>query len=194
MPIMQSCSTPEKFDKLVVAAVATIAVVFIIFSELCYFAWGSNLTEPIITEMLPPSSTYFSLLKVFFSINLICSYPIMIAPSNIIFENWVFSRCMKHPSTLRHWLKNFSRFIMCISACYFAVSLADKIDKFLGLLGAVLCAPLALTMPALIHLRLLAKTNRAKLFDVILVTISFGIFIFSTAQTISTWNSGVSMH
>ena len=43
MPIMQTCDSPEKFNKIVVMAVLTLAAAFIIFSEICYFAWGENM-------------------------------------------------------------------------------------------------------------------------------------------------------
>ena len=40
MPIMQTCECPEKFDKLLVAAIATLTVVYIGISSLAYFAYG----------------------------------------------------------------------------------------------------------------------------------------------------------
>jgi len=66
---------------------------------------------------------------------------------------------------------------------------ADKIDKFLGLLGAFLCAPLALTMPALIHLKLLAKTRQQMVIDIILVIISLFTLTFCTWQSLASWNN-----
>ena len=47
---------------------------------------------------------------------------------------------------------------MVVSSVVIALTVADKIDKFLGLIGALLCAPLAMTIPAMIHLKILAKT------------------------------------
>ena len=35
----------------------------------------------------------------------------------------------------------------------------DNIGKFLGILGAVTCTPIAFTFPAMFHLKLLAKTK-----------------------------------
>ena len=143
--------------------------------------------------MLPSSSVFFCLLKMAFAANLVCSYPIMITPANVIIESYIFKR-MKQKSTLRHWLKNFSRFVVCITACYCAVALADKIDKFLGLMGALLCAPLALTMPAMIHLKLIAKTTRQKLVDIMLIMVSVLALLFSTAQSVLNWNAETSTH
>ena len=60
-------------------------------------------------------------------------------------------------------------------------------DKFLGLLGALLGSPLALTMPALIHLKLVAQTRLIKLFDWVLIIISIFTFALSTAMSASQW-------
>ena len=75
-----------------------------------------------------------------------------------------------------------------------AVTLAHKMDKFLGLIGALLCAPLALTMPALLHLKLIAQSKKEKLFDILILFISVVVLVFSTIQSLETWNSGDSVH
>jgi len=166
----------------------TLTVFYLIFGELGYLTYGSNFNEPIITEMLPSTNLLVIIMKVGFCINLVCSHPIVIYPTNQIIEGWVF-RCMKRKSSARTWLKNFSRFLVCVSAAYIAVQLADKIDKFLGLLGALLCAPLALTMPALIHLKLLAKTRLQIIIDIILVVISLITLTFCSWQSLANWNT-----
>jgi proton-coupled amino acid transporter len=48
MPIMSTCSVPEKFPYLLTLAVLTLTVIYIAFSELCYYTFGDNLTEPIV--------------------------------------------------------------------------------------------------------------------------------------------------
>ena len=135
----------------------TLTMIVLTFSLTCSLAWGSG-TQPIVTENLPVSNPGVVFMKALFTINLICSYPLTILPSNTILEGWIFG-CMKQRSTLRTWLKNLNRLLVCIFIAYFAVELASKIDKFLSLVGALLCAPLALTMPSLIHLNTLARTN-----------------------------------
>lgn len=125
-------------------------------------------------------------MKFLYSCNLFFSYAITINPTNLILESW-FCKCLPK-GTLRHWLKNLSRTIVVIVSAFCALSLADKIDKFLGLVGALLCAPLAMTIPALIHLILLAKTRREQIVDVLLVVGSFCVLGFSTIQTLQQWN------
>lgn len=171
----------------------TLTAVYIFFGEVCYIAWGANLTQPIVTEMLPTSNFLVPVFKILFCFNLVFSYPICINPTNTILESYLF-RSWKKKSTARTWLKNLSRALVVIAAVYMAVELADKIDKVLGLLGAVCCAPLALTIPALMHQKLLAKTRAQKAENVFYITLSLGILFFSTYQSLANWNVASTGH
>lgn len=48
LPIMESSDYKENFHWIVGAALATLCTINIAFSELCYFAFGDGITEPII--------------------------------------------------------------------------------------------------------------------------------------------------
>lgn len=87
---------------------------------------------------------------------------------------------MKTKSNLKTLLKNASRTFVVVSSVYLSVMLANKLDKFLSLLGALLCAPLAFTFPTLIHYKLIAKTNKEKVEDFIIIIVSFVILVFCT--------------
>ena len=87
----------------------------------------------------------------------------------------------------KYWLKNFSRFLVALAGILAAILLADQLSKFLGLLGALCCAPLALTMPTVLHLKTLAKTKSQKIRDMLIIMISIAILVFSTTQSIATW-------
>ena len=76
------------------------------------------------------------------------------------------------------------RTVVVVVSVVIALTVASKIDKFLGLIGALLCAPLAMTIPALIHLRLLAKTTTEKIVDMILIVGSIIILTFCTIQSL----------
>lgn len=143
------------------------------------------MTEPLITEMLPPADPVVVATKMFFIVNLVCSYSLTIFPTNTIIEGWIFSKDDKSDRT--YMLKNLSRAIVAISACILGVALAAKIDKFLGLMGALLCAPLALLFPASVHLSLLAKTTKAKLTDIAIIGVGLFILVFSTFQSVVAW-------
>lgn len=122
-----------------------------------YSAYGTDIDQPLITEVVEPENPLIITIKGLYCFSLFFTYPIFIYPTNTILEGWIFST-MKRPTLGRYWLKNLSRFLVCLSSVYIAIALKDELDKFFGLIGALLCAPLALTMPAAIHMKLLAKT------------------------------------
>jgi len=134
--------------------------------------------------MLPVGYTT-SLVKVLFCVNLICSYSIIIHPTNAIIEGALFANVRSKGA--RKWSKNISRAIVCGGAALVALSLGENLENFLGLMGALLCSPLALTIPAALHLKVLAETPLVKLLDILLLAISFGLFVFCTQKSIENW-------
>ena len=87
----------------------------------------------------------------------------------------------------RKWLVNLSRFIVVLLGGIAAVFLAEKLDKFFGLLGALLCAPLAFMMPACLHLKLLAKNRTQRMVDYILILISLAVLVFCVTLSLLAW-------
>ena len=49
MPVMATCEKPEKFKEILIYVFITLVILYVSFAEVCYFAWGSNLTEPLVT-------------------------------------------------------------------------------------------------------------------------------------------------
>lgn len=120
MPIMASCNCPDKFPKILIAAVGLLTIIYIIFGEVCYAAFGENMTEPIIMNMMPVTNPIIVVIKILYMINLICSYPLGIYPVNIIIEGYLF-KSMKERTLRRKWYKNLYRCLLVISAVYLAV-------------------------------------------------------------------------
>ena len=69
---------------------------------------------------------------------------------------------------------------MVVSAAFLGIVLAKDMDKFLGLLGALLGSPMAMTIPALIHYKCVAETKCAKTVDIGIIILSIFTLIFST--------------
>lgn len=69
---------------------------------------------------------------------------------------------------------------MCLFAAYMAVALKEKLDLALSILGAVLCAPVAIFFPAIVHLKVVAKTNKEKFVDILLAILSVFVLVLST--------------
>jgi len=191
MPIMSACECPEKFERILFYAFATLTLIYILFSDFCYLVLGDELKKTFITQELDQKSKIVVVLQLFMSLNLICSYAIMIYPTNNILEDYLL-RSLKpkgSPATaqyqkaqsLRHLLQNLSRTVVCFLATYLAIELSDKLDKFLAILGALLCAPLAILYPSLMHLKTLARTRGEKLEDIFFIALSLMVLVFSTA-------------
>ena len=90
MPVLAKAREPEEFNKSLVAAIVTLCALYVFFGELTSLTYGSDLTEPFITEMLPAKNWIVCAIKVAFTGNLICSYPITIKPTNDIIESYLF--------------------------------------------------------------------------------------------------------
>jgi len=191
MPIMSACECPEKFDKILFYALLTLTVLYICFADLCYLILGKELDTTFITQELNQGSSVVILLQIIYSINLVCSYPIMIFPANTIIEDYTLRSLSKRQDPkskkIYHWMQNISRALVCLAATYCAIVLEKKLDKFLSVLGALLCAPLAILYPALLHLKSVAKTNDEKWVDIFLIVIAIVVLIFSTEQSLASW-------
>ncbi len=58
LPILRETEHPENFAWLTFAALWSICLLQIGFSSLCYYAWGSDIKEPLITELLPSANVW----------------------------------------------------------------------------------------------------------------------------------------
>ena len=43
MPVMHACDSPEKFTKILTYAILTLVILIVVFSELCYLTWGTDM-------------------------------------------------------------------------------------------------------------------------------------------------------
>jgi len=193
MPVMATTEKPENFKAMLTYAFITLMSFFILFAMICSVAWGSNMDQAIVLQMLPADSVTVIIIKFLYSLNLVCSYPITICPANAAIEGWLCG-CLKKDKTKLYWMQNLSRTLVTTAAAVLAVCLASKIDKFLGLIGSFLCAPLALFFPAMLHLKLLAKSKTDKFVDWMLIIVSILIFFFCSMQSILSWNSAGGAH
>ena len=53
MPVMSETKKPKELPVITILALSVLTLVFTSFSFLCYYTWGGNLTEPVVTQMLP---------------------------------------------------------------------------------------------------------------------------------------------
>ena len=117
------------------------------------------------------------------------TYPLTINPANTTFEAFTIERWFpKRKNNFRNprassWgnprsiLKNISRCLMVISAAYLGIELSKVLDLFVGLIGALFCAPLGMIIPTLCHLKMLARTNQEKINDIAILVVSMVIML-----------------
>ena len=82
-------------------AYITLVASYGLFGEICVFAWG-NALSPYVTENLNAENTVVIFLKFAYSLNLVCSYSIMIQPTNMAIENWLCG-CVKNSPKKLYW-------------------------------------------------------------------------------------------
>lgn len=91
LPIMEITERKDIYMKVLSITCVIIAVLYVGFSEYCFFAFGpTTLTKPLITDSLPPKSILTYIVKIAFSLNLIFSYPLVIHPANLVIESYLF--------------------------------------------------------------------------------------------------------
>ena len=124
MPVLAKAREPEEFTKCLVAAIATLTLLYIFFGEITSLAFGSTLTEPFITQMLP-HNLGVNLLKIAYTGNLICSYPITIKPTNDILESYLFRGVNGQQRSKRaYYGSRISRSLIVLSAAVLGIVLA----------------------------------------------------------------------
>ena len=184
LPVQEITKKPEAYKTVVLYVFATCLILMVGFGLLTVSAWGDKLTTPLITDMLP-DNTFCYIIKIFFCVNLIFSHPLQLYPAHIIIENMIYNGWPK--SKKRQMSKNFTRTLLVGLTTIFTMSLGEKVDKFLSILGALTCTPIAFTFPALFHLKACAKTPGQKAFDLIIIAFSLVIQVYCTALGVINW-------
>lgn len=180
---MQACECPEKFDKILVAAVATLTTMYCLYGTLCYAAWGA-LQKQMVSQMLPQGDMIVKILLLLMVLQVICSYPLCIFPANSTIERVTINKMLAGNKSAKTVGQNVSRVLVCIAAAYIGIELSNSMDKILALVGALFCAPLALFIPTLCHLVKLANTRAEKIGDIVILIISLVILVFCVSNAI----------
>jgi len=164
MPVMKETKVPEKFSMITVAALTTLCTSYIIFSSLCYYAWGTNLNETVVTEMLPADDVFIQFMKLFYCLNLVFSYPLtnMVTHSSVqefIFGTSKSGRYENPDERALYWKVNVVRSSILACALFITIYAADALDKVFAIAGAILGMTNVLLIPSICHLKLMAESR-----------------------------------
>ena len=97
---------------------------------------------------------------------------------HIIIENYLFLNWEK--TKKRQMTKNVGRLILVGCTVLFTLFLGQKVDKFLSILGALSCTPVAFIFPASFHLKVCAKTFIDKLIDITILVFAVCVMVYCT--------------
>ena len=135
---------------------------------------------------MPPTNVATYVTKIAFCVTLIFTYPLQISPANNVIESYITNGMPK--SKKRMWIKNVSRLCIIIFTLVLALLVWTSISSFLEVIGALTCAPLAFTMPALFHIKV-AETSTQKGIDIFIVILSICLGVFCTYFAVKEWVS-----
>ena len=191
MPVQDIAANPETFPRIMIAVITTVCIMYISFGYFTTAAWGADQKTPLITEKLQHETFapdwIGNIVKILFCFNLVFSFPLVLYPSIMIFENYLFDGWEKTPK--RQWLKNLNRAIIVGICVGFTILLGDKLDKFLSILGALCCTPIAFIFPAAFHLKACAESTPQKVIDISILVLGLAIMGYCTTTGLLNWNS-----
>jgi len=125
---------------------------------------------------------------------MIPTYAIEAAPVYVILEYYMLG-CLKNKSdSYKYNSQTVLRISIYILSVAFALCLYHSVQVFISLLGAICCAPLAITMPALIHYKSLATKRKEKAIDIFFMVTSLGVLTLSTYQSIASIKAPKKVH
>ena len=140
----------------------------------------------LITDELPDNFVGSSVL-ILFSVNLIFSFPLVLYPAHKIIEIYLYDGWEK--SKKRQMCKNTNRTMLVGLVIVITILLGDKLDKFLSVLGALTCTPIAFSFPTIFHYKACGDTWGVRVKDLSLFMLSMVMMVFCSIQSISNWNS-----
>ena len=113
-----------------------------------------------------------------YTVNLFFSYPMQLSPAVNLIESYIFN-AKDAPTTKRYWMQNLVRIGVVLFTIVLALLVYAKISLFIEVLAAATCSPLAFTLPAFFHYKLIKKhwTSLA----IVIVTCALTAFMIVSA-------------
>jgi len=170
----------------VALALGTLCIINIGFSELCYYAYGDDIKEPLIILQMPEENPAIIIDKIFFCFLIVFSYPLTVYVCNQVLDYAIFRKM--EPSSTRKWLKNLMRIINLIIQLIIAITFYYSLHKILGFFGVTLGTIVVIIMPACIHYKLVSKTGGSKCCNIFIIIYGILAALVIGTAIILTWN------
>ena len=187
LPIQSSMKHPEKFSNLLYLVMFIITVIFTSVGVLCYATFGDETKIQIISNF-PQGSKLVNAVQFLYAFAVLVGEPVQLFPATRIIETSLFGeRATGKKSSAIKWKKNLLRSCLMVLCGLIAIVGASDLDKFVALIGAFACVPLVYIYPPYLHLKGMAETLPAKIFDITLMSIGVVAMVYSTAVTMTQW-------
>jgi len=186
LPIMEITENKEQYFSLLVGTLIVIFLIFVSFCEYAAFAYGEEELnaeglhiggiQPLVLQDLPQNSVVTWVLACTYSVVVVFTYPLQIAPANNVLESYLFNGWEKGKK--RQCGKNISRTVVVFLSCLVVVVLYDYISELLEIVAALTAIPMAFMLPPLFHLKLENISTCAKVADWLLVAFALTISVY----------------
>lgn len=164
-------SSPHKsirhhFRAIFITSMAIITSVYIIFGICGYLAYGDS-TMDIITRNIE-GNFFQSKVKLFLSVSLFFTYPVMMFPVSLIID-----RRLKITEKFGAINIIIRMLLVLLTGCI--IILIPQFSTLMELVGATLCTSLNFTFPGLFYLAIIGKNNGNSYVMLAIMLIAFGV-------------------
>ncbi|CAE8612461.1 unnamed protein product, partial [Polarella glacialis] len=183
IPMYESHKDKGSFDMILVGTIMAVIAIFSFFSSGNVLLYGSEI-QPILTLNLPPDSLTVAWVPLAFAIASLALVPLLALPTFEVIEAGLARQsdpCCQ-AVVASHRRVNAFRAVILAGCAVVAKFGGPYLDLFLSLVGAVACVPLALIYPAVIHLRLVARTPSQVAGDWLCIAAGVFITVFCTVS------------
>lgn len=188
LPIYEAHEDKKGFGKLLVGVLSTLTVVFVCFGCVWYCAFGSSVGG-VATLNLPDGTLGAQLVPALYSIACLFTTPVLFFPIAQVIEPYIFPLDRWLDDFQRKWCKNCFRTLLMLVSAIIAALGGGQLQNFLAIIGALCCGPLAIVLPAAMHLKICYPNFLAKTLDVVLIIFGSFVTIFSTGIAVMSWHN-----
>ena len=160
LPIKSEMLKPFKFERILAYMMITIILVFLWFSTLSVFAYGSEVKD--IVSLNLPKTPLVSIMLLFYVIAAILTIPLFLYPAFLTVETYFNLSGVYNQATK----------IFIVSCVVVLGTLGkDHLGLIVSIMGSIFCSPLSFIFPSIINFKLNAKTSTEKKYSIIMLVI-----------------------
>lgn len=174
LPIREAMENRAHFGHIVGFTMLAICVIITTFTLLCYLAYGSEVSAPVLLDI--PDNSFASSVKIIYAVAVMLTVPLNFLPMAAVIDRWTFGS-RKHEI----WTWSIMRWIAVLLIALVAYCAGPSLDLFVSATGAFTAVPLQLLYPAFFHWCLCKPSNAGLALDAAVAVVGIGSVILSVA-------------